>query len=591
MRFDIQYNSKPNEYEEELAVYQSVEYGNEQLLMRMHKKKENNEEQKESDDDGEEEEEEEYNGDDAVDNDNNNPNTSATTTTPNSHLHLFKSLNSTAEHSLSQQLTATHMQTINRLGSTLSSYHFSPSLRSNAEWIQAACKQLMDDYAVVKNEVIGDDAQRDFEVYSMVVKKHFGGRECQGRECQSRNSNSNSSKCEIMDAIHCAVLHAYERGYKLYAKEMELVMGGGDNEDDNGDDDSDSDQNHSDFSRDYQTERIRKILSERCCGRSEEEERRMKSKFFTVVMEEEEAERNADNDSNNSNSNSNSSADEVDEQKQNEESQRKQTKEIFYAFGYKFYYWERFKNKTEIDRNYNGGKDAYGVWYIAMKHQSFKAELLNAKIMIEMIDRQTEIGREWMDAQYVKEMENDSFGNYYNIAYRSPPSLPHILSILFHCNFDSLCTSFSAAFRKLHANETDEQLRQRNAEFREFGRLLAECVDCFGTILKDSNIRIFYHGVSRVMQFPSTVALLCSPTSTTTCVPVALRFSGMHGMILELENNKSRNLRFFDCSILSKYSSEEERLFFQGGYFIFLFHSSSSTQSESARLCFCYISI
>ena len=36
-------------------------------------------------------------------------------------------------------------------------------------------------------------------------------------------------------------------------------------------------------------------------------------------------------------------------------------------------------------------------------------------------------------------------------------------------------------------------------------------------------------------------------------------------MVLEISNNKSRALRFFDFSVLSEFSNEDERLFLQGG--------------------------
>ena len=100
-----------------------------------------------------------------------------------------------------------------------------------------------------------------------------------------------------------------------------------------------------------------------------------------------------------------------------------------------------------------------------------------------------------------------------------------------------------------------------------------ESVHLFGTKLRESKIRIFYHGISIVMQFTSTVARFCSPTSTTVALSVAINFA-KNGMILELENNDSYHMRFFDCSVLSDFSNEDERLFIQGG-----FHHSQSILS------------
>ena len=238
--------------------------------------------------------------------------------------------------------------------------------------------------------------------------------------------------------------------------------------------------------------------------------------------------------------------------------------EMFYAFGYKFYYWPRYKNNEEIDRDYNGGGDTFGVWFVAKKYESMKEEIANAGEAVMAMNMQIESGEEWMVTEYVKGMKSDGVF-YYDIPGDTPISLLHLLSLLFYCNFTSLCTFFSATFRKLTANETDEQLRERNAEVREFARLLVECAHCFGTKLNDSTIQIFYHGISIVMQFPSAVARFCSPTSTTVAFTVAINFA-KNGMILELENNRSGWLKFFDCSVLSEFSNEDERLFIQGGY-------------------------
>ena len=51
------------------------------------------------------------------------------------------------------------------------------------------------------------------------------------------------------------------------------------------------------------------------------------------------------------------------------------------------------------------------------------------------------------------------------------------------------------------------------------------------------------------------------PTSTTPQIEVATLFTRTNGIILELEQY-SENLRYFNCSLLSCYGNEDERLFF-----------------------------
>ena len=55
---------------------------------------------------------------------------------------------------------------------------------------------------------------------------------------------------------------------------------------------------------------------------------------------------------------------------------------------------------------------------------------------------------------------------------------------------------------------------------------------------------------------------LCSPTSTTLHIEVAMKFSGQQGMILSLnnpyKNRKCRYLRGFGVGAVSRYPEEDE---------------------------------
>ena len=544
-------------------MYQSVEYGNEQLMMRMRRKKRKKEKKMAMVEEDDEEEEEEMKQQQQPEEEE-HCNSSSTTNKLN--VNATKTLSRLGRH---------QMQIINRLGATLSAF-ISPEMRSDAEWVSRVCIQAMDDFNLVNAQIINGDPVVDLDVYSHIICEHFGGVECDEKQCKSvatqkrvkeresaaaaeteapavssppSSTSSTAPALREMDRIHCAVLHAYQRGFKLYADERERM---GKVADEHGNGDSDS----NDYAHDYQTECLRRLLDSRPIDRgstgadlrTEEEELHLQSKFVTQVVVEEEMEEEV-------------------EETNNGDGNQQRSAEVYYKFGYKFYYWEYFENNEEIDRCYNGGKDEYRVWFIKKKYASFKAELMNAGVVVLAFGEQNESGEQWMETEYVKGMKADfclSDGDY-DIARESPVSLPHLLSLLFHCNFTRLCTLFSCAFRKLRANETDHQLRERNAEFREFARLLVEMVHAFGAELADSNITVFFHGISMVMQFPSAVASFCSPTSTTVAFTVAINFA-KDGMVLELENNKSIAMKFFDCSILSDFSNEDERLFIQGGY-------------------------
>ena len=74
----------------------------------------------------------------------------------------------------------------------------------------------------------------------------------------------------------------------------------------------------------------------------------------------------------------------------------------------------------------------------------------------------------------------------------------------------------------------------------------------------------FYTGISQVMEMQSFSVRLCAPTSTSTKLEVAVKFSGENGIILQLTTNNmlkgaSSWLRGFDVSWISQFKEEDER--------------------------------
>jgi len=69
------------------------------------------------------------------------------------------------------------------------------------------------------------------------------------------------------------------------------------------------------------------------------------------------------------------------------------------------------------------------------------------------------------------------------------------------------------------------------------------------------------------MNLPSFRMRLCSPTSTTSQIEVAMKFAGSHGMILQLQtkgivSHAYAHVRAFDCSYISRYSEEERYILY-----------------------------
>jgi hypothetical protein len=144
-------------------------------------------------------------------------------------------------------------------------------------------------------------------------------------------------------------------------------------------------------------------------------------------------------------------------------------------------------------------------------------------------------------------------------------TMSHLKSLFLYTNFTKLCSTFSCVFRRIPSSESDDSFKTRNSNYREWARLLVETVHVFGTTMEDSTIKSFYHGISCPMTFRANFAVFHSPTSITKSSTVAGNFAKTSGIVLELQNNNSESLSYFDCC-MSDFSHESEQLLINGGY-------------------------
>ena len=151
-----------------------------------------------------------------------------------------------------------------------------------------------------------------------------------------------------------------------------------------------------------------------------------------------------------------------------------------------------------------------------------------------------------------------------------PLSLEHLCAIILYCDFGTLCTAFSATYRLENVFEDLESLKKRHSSFGHFGRLLAEAVLDFGINGKKETKGYergpFFCGINCPLNFGTYAIRLLGPCSTSTQRSVALNFAKANGLILHLNNdgNESQNQCFFDCSWISSYFEESERLWIAG---------------------------
>lgn len=144
----------------------------------------------------------------------------------------------------------------------------------------------------------------------------------------------------------------------------------------------------------------------------------------------------------------------------------------------------------------------------------------------------------------------------YGIPGGTPISFQHILSIILYCDTNNLQTHFTATFRKKHQFETINETKKRHSKYYHFAKSIVEAVHLY-PIHENGP---FYCGLNRVLHVGQYAIHLKGPTSTSVNIEVAISFAKRKGILMEMMNDGSREY-MFDCSLISRYSEENERLF------------------------------
>eukprot|EP01084_Bolivina_argentea_P016840 31450_1 len=217
------------------------------------------------------------------------------------------------------------------------------------------------------------------------------------------------------------------------------------------------------------------------------------------------------------------------------------------------------------------------------KHEYLKPYKDNTCFKIELINTKFIHNEKWKE--YLNKAINKfkltinnpmfvskQFNADYSINRGDSLGIHHIVSIIIYTDFSKLCTEFRSTFRKIHKDETDEQIRQRHSKYYFLSRFLFEAIDCHGSIM--DNGKTVFHGLNKPFLFKQFQTHFNAPTSTTEDKFIARNFSQEAGIILELKNgNKdtkndiisrfaSNQPRYLDVSWLSQFDNEKELLFF-----------------------------
>eukprot|EP01084_Bolivina_argentea_P279412 477680_1 len=254
-----------------------------------------------------------------------------------------------------------------------------------------------------------------------------------------------------------------------------------------------------------------------------------------------------------------------------------------FSIGLRFYYWKYYESITQMpdDEQYiENINDHSGFNYcqlfVPQKYASFKEEILKHISIKEYNELVLLKAKQYMISERVKEIRCDiHLPLYYDIEYEEPISIDHLMCIILYCDFSKFCSQFSSTFRQITTHEPLASMKKRNRQYWFMSKLLRESTEVFGHGYYEREDKEdygekgpFYSGVNIVMIIPSFRIRLCSPTSTSKQITVATNFCKSQGIVIQLNNTRLRYslfLRMFDCSWLSNYKEEDERIF-NGGH-------------------------
>ena len=225
-------------------------------------------------------------------------------------------------------------------------------------------------------------------------------------------------------------------------------------------------------------------------------------------------------------------------------------------------------------RDHSGYKPA--DLFVKRHYGSFKEEIMNYKHDMNMNKYKIIMikAKKYIQTTAAKSIKSYTLAvpllaTHYRIGEGAPLLIRNLLAIIMYTDTTQLSTDFSASFRKIHQYETLSQIKKRNSKYWHWSKTLRETVELYGTYIIDHHYKgsikgPFFTGISTVMNMPSSSLRLCSPTSTTVHIEVAVTFSGEQGLILQLKADEIIHsgynfLRTLDVSWMSHFKEEDER--------------------------------
>eukprot|EP01084_Bolivina_argentea_P083473 151121_1 len=214
-----------------------------------------------------------------------------------------------------------------------------------------------------------------------------------------------------------------------------------------------------------------------------------------------------------------------------------------FNIGLRMYYWPYYETLKQIpveeQKTYNQNDHSgykISALFVKQKYGSFKEEICNYKhIIFQQYQNEIVIKvNGYIGTDIVKDTKPIDWKCqelHYGITKEAKLEFKNLVSLILYTDYSDLCTDFSKSFRKKTPYESLESIKKRNSEYWWMSKILRETVEIFGGCSYgryNENILLgpYYCGMSVVMNMSSFNIRLCSPTSTSCTIQVAIKFSG-----------------------------------------------------------------
>jgi len=233
-----------------------------------------------------------------------------------------------------------------------------------------------------------------------------------------------------------------------------------------------------------------------------------------------------------------------------------------------------FQEKQRTDNTHDYGGHTLSSLFVPARFESIKEEVLNSKFLSAAEFEEFIVGKaqryfESAECKAMKCKERMIDDLHFGIEEDDPLRVEHLHSLLLYTDFSALCTDFSSSFRAVYRGESLESIKARNSRYHHIAKRLKELVMYFGSDKRyEKSVGPFYCGMNIVLNIPQFAIRFNGPTSTSLFIEVAMRFGGVEGMVIELNNDTyfAREERHFECDWISAFPEEAERLFMGGRY-------------------------